>query len=88
MSYQQGREEPRAEAAAGRSGPSASLILFCVVVALGVIFFLGNAKHLELNFFAYPKTTTVRWAIIFAVLLGVLLDRLFTMWWRRRGNRK
>jgi hypothetical protein len=32
----------------------------------------------------FEKTTTKRFSILMAIVLGVLLDRLFTIWWRRR----
>lgn len=74
-------------AASGRSGPSAALIAFIVVAALFVIFFFQNGERVRIDFLVVEKTTTIRWSLIVALVLGVVLDRLVTFWWRRRRRR-
>ena len=76
------------ELAAGRNGPSPTLIGLAIVVALFVVFFLQNSEPSTIDFLFFEKRTTIRWSLLVAVLLGVLADRIFTMWWRRRRQRK
>lgn len=80
-------QQPRS-AESGRNGPSAALIGFVVVAALFVLFFLQNGGDVKIQFLTFKEETTVRWSIIVAVVLGVLLDRLFGIWWRRRQRKK
>ena len=77
-------ESPPATAAGGRSGPSPALIGFGVVLLLGIIFFLQNGNRTEIDFLFFENNTTVRFSIIIAIVIGILLDRLFSIWWRRR----
>jgi uncharacterized integral membrane protein len=79
--------EGQREVAAGRTGPSATLIGLAIVIALFVVFFLQNSEQLTIDFLIFEKHTTIRWSLLVAVLLGVLADRIFTMWWRRRRRR-
>ena len=73
----------------GRSGPSIVLIIFLVVIGLAAVFFLQNRKPVEIDFLLFkPVETTIRWSILMAVVLGILIDRAFSIWWRRRGNKK
>jgi len=74
-------------AASGRSGPNIMLIVFGVVVALFVVFFLQNGERTSIDFLVFEKITTIRWSILMAVVLGVLVDRLFSIWWRRRRRK-
>ncbi|MEO6124118.1 MAG: hypothetical protein ABIR32_10455 [Ilumatobacteraceae bacterium] len=71
-------------AASGRTGPSAALIAFGIVLVLGVIFFFQNGDRREIDFLFFEARTTVRFSIIIAIVIGILLDRLFSIWWRRR----
>ena len=68
-------------------GPSATLIGLAVLIALGVTFFFQNGKKTSIHFLFFQTDAKIRWAIIVAVLLGIAIDRIFTMWWRRRGKR-
>jgi uncharacterized integral membrane protein len=70
-----------------RKGPSATLVGLAIVVALLVVFFLQNSRSLKIKFLFFDKTTTIRWSLLIAVVLGALLDRIFTLWWRRRRRR-
>jgi uncharacterized integral membrane protein len=79
--------EEQRQAAAGRNGPSITLIGLGVVIVLFVVFFLQNSEQLSIDFLFFEKRTTIRWSLLIAVVLGVLLDRIFTMWWRRRRKR-
>ena len=77
-------ERAPSSAASGRSGPSAALIGFAVVAVLGIVFFFQNGDRTEIDFLFFENRTTVRFSIIIAIAIGVLLDRLFSIWWRRR----
>jgi len=80
------RLEP--DASGGSSGPSRALIGFLVVAGLFALFFLQNGGDVKVQFLMFEKTTTVRISIIVAVLFGILLDRLFSMFWRHRKAKK
>jgi len=69
------------------SGPSPTLIGLAIVIALGVAFFFQNGNSTSIHFLFFQKTAKTRWAIIVAVALGIAIDRIFTMWWRRRRRR-
>ena len=87
MSYQLDRNDDtngHNAVASGRNGPNIALILGVVVAVLTLVFFFRNSQPVKLNFLVFTKTSTVRWSIFVAILLGVLLDRLFSIWWRRR----
>ena len=75
-------------AASGREGPNLALIGLGVVVVLFLVFFLQNSRELRIDFLFFQRTTTVRWSLLIAVLLGVAIDRVATMWWRRRKRDK
>ena len=72
----------------GRRAPHFVLIFFLVVIALGVVFFLQNGETTSIDFLVVEKRTTIRWSILTAVALGVLIDRIFSIWWHRRSNKK
>jgi len=81
-------EQVPAQVASGRNGPNITLIFFLVVVALAAVFFLQNSEPVPIDFLVFEKETTIRWSLLMAVVLGVLIDRIFSIWWRRRGKRK
>jgi uncharacterized integral membrane protein len=81
--------EVQRDASSGRSGPSVTLIALAVVIVLFVVFFLQNSEPLIIDFLVFEKRTTIRWALLVAVVLGILFDRIITIvWrrWRRRNN--
>ncbi len=73
--------------ASGSRGISPSLIGFGIVAVLAVIFFFQNGRRVEVNFWLFDWNTTVRWSLMVSMFMGILLDRLFLLWWRRRGKR-
>lgn len=75
-------------AASGSSGPSFAFIGLLIVVALAVVFFLQNSETVSIDFLVFEKRTTLRWSILMAAVLGVLLDRIFTIAWRRRKKNR
>lgn len=74
--------------ASGASGPSVALIAGLVVIALSLIFFLQNGEYVTIDFWIFEKRTTIRWSILMSILLGIGLDRLASIWWRRRRSKK
>jgi fructose-specific phosphotransferase system IIC component len=70
--------------ASGRNGPNVTLIGLAIVVAAGIAFFFQNGNSTSIHFLFFQKDAKTRWAIIVAVLLGIAIDRIFSMWWRRR----
>jgi uncharacterized integral membrane protein len=80
-------DENKQEVASGRNGPSITLIGLGIVIVLFVVFFLQNSEHLSIDFLVFEKRTTIRWSLLVAVVLGVLADRGFSLWWRRRRKR-
>ena len=83
----QNSNEDQRSAASGRDGPNLVLIGLGIVTVLFVIFFLQNSERLSVDFLFFEKTTTIRWSLLVAVLLGVAIDRIFSIWWRRRHRR-
>lgn len=81
-------EKPPSKAASGQSGVNASLIAFLVLAVVAVIFFAQNRSEVETHFLFFTKTSKVWSAIGVALIVGAGLDRLFTLWWRRRKQNK
>ncbi len=85
MSYvQNNSNSDNAAANPGRKGPGPQLIALVVIAALAAIFFLQNGERTTVDFLVFESRTTIRWSIMMAVILGIVLDRLFSIWWRRR----
>lgn len=80
--------EVKNPAKSGLSGPSLGWILTALVSVVIVLFVLGNGHEAEINFLLFQWTTTVRFAILVALLLGVVLDRLVDYGMKRRKKRK
>jgi uncharacterized integral membrane protein len=68
-------------------GVSPTLIGFLVIAVVTVIFIVQNSEKTEIRFLFISVTSRLWIAIITAIALGVVLDRLFTSWWRRRQQR-
>lgn len=80
--------EGQRSVASGRNGPNATLILLALLVAASVAFFFQNSHSTTIHFLFFQKDAKTRWAIIVAVLLGIAIDRIFTIWWRRRRRQQ
>ena len=81
--YEQNEPAQRNEAPA-KSGPSPTLIAFLVIGILAVVFVLQNGDESETKFLWFDFRTPLWITILLAIAAGVLLDRLFSLWWRRR----
>lgn len=68
----------------GRAGPSPALVAFIVVGVLTVIFVLINRDDVTISLFG-ADVETKEWILVaVALVVGALLDRLVTYWWRRK----
>ena len=74
--------------ASGANGPSFAFVVLALIVALALIFFLQNSEPVAIDFLVFEKKTTIRWSILMATVLGILLDRIFTIAWRRRKKKQ
>lgn len=72
------------QAASGRSGPPLRLIAFAAVAAVAVIFVLQNRERTSIDFLVFELRSRTWAAMATSMALGVVLDRLFLGWWRRR----
>jgi hypothetical protein len=75
-------------AAAGRSGPPWRLIVLVGVAVVAVLFVLQNRERKSVDFLFFEINSRQWVNIAVAIAIGVILDRLFLGWWRRRRNRK
>lgn len=81
-------DTPPNQAASGTKGPNATLIAFVIVAVAAVIFVLQNQNKVETHFLFFTKTSKTYATIGVAIIVGVVLDRLFSMWWRRRRRNR
>jgi uncharacterized integral membrane protein len=80
--------DKKMSAKSGQSGPSPALIGLLVVIVLAIIFVVQNSSRVETEFLFFESSNRVWLTIFVAILIGVALDRLFSIWWRRRRARK
>ena len=73
---------------AGRRGPGAALVAFAVVVVLTVVFVLRNRDRTQLDFVVFEVHARVWTSLAVSIALGIVLDRLFLRFWRRRRRRR
>jgi uncharacterized integral membrane protein len=67
-----------------RSGISPALVAAAVVLAAALVFIIQNTGQASVHFLFIEQRLSVWVVIAIAIGLGVILDRLFTVWWRRR----
>jgi uncharacterized integral membrane protein len=63
------------------------LIIFAVIAVVTVIFVLQNRERTNIDFLFIEFKARVWTSLLIALVLGVVLDRLFQSWWRRRKAR-
>ncbi|MEN9506622.1 MAG: hypothetical protein RI958_2548 [Actinomycetota bacterium] len=71
-----------------RRGISPSLVGIVVVAAAALTFFWQNSGPITIEFLGFTWDTTIRWSLSVAALIGALLDRLISLWSRRRRRRR
>lgn len=64
------------------------LIAWIVVAAACLIFFFRNSQQTELDFLFFKTHNKTRWLVIVCIGLGIALDRLGSMIWRKRKQAK
>jgi uncharacterized membrane protein YciS (DUF1049 family) len=70
-----------------KQGAPWRLIALGVLAVVTVGFILQNRNETEITFlFFFDVTARVWTSLVVAVALGVVLDRLFASWWRRRRD--
>jgi uncharacterized integral membrane protein len=81
------RLDPDQAPAQPRSGVSPTVIALGIVAIVAVIFIVQNSSRTDVNFLFFNVRSRVWVALLVAIGIGVLLDRLFIAWWRRRRTR-
>ena len=81
-------DDEQASAKSGRNGPSVALIVALVLAVLAIVWFFQNGNNVTITFLFADREVSVRIAIIIAIAVGVLLDRLVSYALRRRKRRK
>ena len=70
--------------AGGKRRLNATLSAFVTLAVIALIFVLQNRGDVRIHFLFFSRTSKV-WATIgIALVVGAGLDRLFSLWWRRR----
>jgi uncharacterized integral membrane protein len=69
-------------------GISPTLVGLVVLAVASVIFIVQNSERPKITFLFFSVRTRLWVAIALAILVGVVLDRLFAIWWRRRRERE
>lgn len=72
----------------GRNGPGIFLVLVLIVAAVIAVFIAQNAERAPIEFLFFDFNSRIWVAIAISIALGILLDRLIIMWWRRARKRK
>lgn len=81
-------EQPPAPVSRGRRGSHAALVAFVVVAALAITFVLQNDHNEVRTHFLWYTTSSKVWATIgIAIVIGIVLDRLASLWWRHRRRK-
>ena len=88
MSMDWKEQDSRSGAAeADKRRVSAGLILWLLVIAIAVIFVLQNTRHATITFLFWDGDVAIWIAIVIALVLGALIDRLGSWYLRRRKRR-
>ena len=73
---------------ASKSRISAGLILWLLVIAIAVVFIFQNTRHATITFLFWDGDVAIWIAIVIALVLGALIDRLGTWYLRRRKRQQ
>jgi hypothetical protein len=71
----------------GRS-TTATLIILVVIAAAAITFIAQNSDKATIQFLFIEVTTRIWVGFLITLALGVVLDRLFAMWWKRRKQQQ
>jgi uncharacterized integral membrane protein len=87
MSMDWKEQDRRGDAPQGdKTKVPAALILWVIVAALAITFILQNTRDSTVTFLFWDRRVSIWIAIVVAIVLGVLLDRLAGWFFRRRRN--
>ncbi len=85
QSHEEGWKHPTENVSVSKKrGLSPMLIGLALLMAVAVIFVLQNRKPSKVNFLFFHYDGRQWGNILVAMAVGVLLDRLFSLWWHRR----
>ena len=84
--YERNDEGDRSSVRETRTGVSPLLIALIVLAILAVVFVLQNGDRADVNFLFFDIGAAVWVAIAISIGVGIVLDRLFIAWWRRRRH--
>jgi uncharacterized integral membrane protein len=65
---------------------SPMIIGWVVLAAAGLIFVIQNRDTAKIDFLFFHRHARQWVNILVAIAIGIGLDRLFTVWWRRRQH--
>jgi uncharacterized integral membrane protein len=77
----------RVERLEGRQRISPALVGFVVIAVVTAIFVIQNGTKQKVRFLFFSVEARTWVAIAVAIALGVVLDRMFSRWWRHRRQR-
>lgn len=75
---------PTPPADSGSDGPPVALILAVIVAVAAALFVASNRERVEIDFIVFTVSSRTWTALLLSIGIGVVLDRLFLAWWRRR----
>ena len=78
------REHERHDGETRRASPL--LIGIVVVGVLALVFVLQNTESAQVSFLMFDGSAKVWVVILISIVVGMALDRLLQLWWRRRGR--
>jgi uncharacterized integral membrane protein len=81
--HEQGQHDADLHPEDRRSRTTMFVILVVLVIA-AAIFIVQNSDKATIRFLFISVTTRIWAGFLISLALGVVLDRLFSMWWRRR----
>ena len=87
-SHAMAKDDTRVDALPSRRAVSPSLVGLVVVAAVAVTFFWQNSGPTTIDLLGFTWDTTIRWSLTVAALLGAALDRLVSIWSRRRRRKR
>jgi uncharacterized integral membrane protein len=68
------------------NGLSPRFVVLGIVAVLVLVFIIENGDHVQVRVIG-PRFEMPVWVVIvIAIAAGVVLDRLFVAWWRRRRD--
>jgi uncharacterized integral membrane protein len=85
--YEGNEASPDAAGDERGSGVSPTLIAFIVLGVLAIIFVLQNGTSAQIDYLGLNFEAPLWVILAITIAVGVVLDRLFSLWWRRRKRR-